>query len=191
MSTVLKNKNKQQLVQLIIITWIVRLLPLVLLFVPNPASNIADFYKVLFFMIWDSPDCSILKLFGYNVGGTCYFKEYQIMDKASDLLTYLVLLAYFFKKRTYSDTFLSISMILFIIRAVGVFSFVKTGNSNNLVKYPDFLREFLLIYLFFQDIYPGVSMKWQMVVYFISVIFKIKLENVMHSRRHLSYHNIN
>lgn len=29
-------------------------------------------------------------------------------------------------------------MILFIIHAIGVFSFLKTGDSTNLVKYPDF-----------------------------------------------------
>lgn len=57
-------------------------------------------------MLWNYSDCWILKYYGYNKNGTCYFNEYQIMDKASDLTTYLVLLRYFFKKGTYSDTFL-------------------------------------------------------------------------------------
>lgn len=135
-------------------------------------------------MIWDLIDCDILKIFGFVKNGTCNFIEYKTMDKAADLMTYLVILGYFFKKGTYSDTFLSISMILFIIRVVGVFTFLKTGDSTVLVGYPDFLREFWLIYLFFQNVYLGVSMKWQYAVYFLAVVFQIKLENVMHSKKH-------
>lgn len=180
-------QSQVELNKLLIITWIIRLLPLILLFIPNPTTHIPDFYKVLLLMIWDYPDCLILRAFGYHIDKTCYFREYQIMDKASDLLTYLVLLGYFFKKKSYNDTFLGISMILFIIRAVGVFSFMETGDSTRLVRYPDFLREFWLIYLFFQDVYPGVPVTYQIIIYLLATVFKIELENIMHSKTHPTY----
>lgn len=102
------------------------------------------FYKVVLIMITDSIDCGISKFF---------FQEwvdpntdlYQISDKITDIITYIILLIYIIRIKYLEEKKNNFLIFLLSFRLIGEILYFSTQERYFLLFFPNFFLETLLV----------------------------------------------
>lgn len=122
-------------------------------------SKLTLFYKsIILFTIGDSIDCGVVDTLITIIKPNyshCNKFEHQKYDKILDTLTYILLI----------DWKNPLLIFLLIFRIVGVYKFVKSGNPEYLITYPDFIRETILFNRYKKALPIIWFIKWKMEKY--------------------------
>lgn len=102
------------------------------------------FYKVLLVMITDSIDCGISKFF-FDDWVDPNTHLYQISDKMTDVITYLILLAYIIHIEYLDDKKNNFLILLLSYRLIGEILYFSTKERYFLLFFPNFFLETLLV----------------------------------------------
>lgn len=134
--------------------------------------KISPAMKIILIMILDGLDCVWGKI--YNHEKFCQTKEYQIIDKIVDTISYSMLLYYVIKNKLLHYTELYLLIGLFTYRLIGIVTFLSTLNRNFLVYFPNsFIETILLLFLGYHGIHKAI-------ITTCIFIFKIIVEHSMH-----------
>lgn len=106
--------------------------------------HIPVFFKVILVMITDSLDCGIPKLIFHDWADP-NTNLYQISDKITDMLTYFILLLYFFQVKYLERKENIILSVLLFYRCIGEIIFFMTQDRYYLLIFPNFFLETSLI----------------------------------------------
>ncbi len=155
----------------------IRLFAPLLLFLPFP-----NILKIVLIFLTDIVDNKLYQSKD-NVYNTKYF-EYQFWDKMLDLYVEAYIMFYLLSFKILNPTFNIFILLLFILRAIGTFFFLKTRKTIYLKIFPDAFREFVLI-LLVSDYFPKINNfiiknveSFTIVVYFAKAIVECFMHKV-------------
>lgn len=106
--------------------------------------HIPLFYKIILVMLSDSLDCGIPKLF-FSDWVNPNTNLYQISDKITDMVTYFILLFYFFRVKYLEKKENILLSILLFYRLIGEIIFFITQDRYYLLIFPNFFLETSLV----------------------------------------------
>lgn len=139
--------------------------------------HIPLFYKIILVMVTDSIDCGIAKFFFHDWVDP-NTNLYQISDKITDLVTYIILLSYvvwikYLEKK--KNIFLG---ILLLYRSIGEICFFVSRYRYFLFLFPNFFLETLLVFVGIKHF--DISEKYLPVFGCIVLLWKMTQEYYLH-----------
>lgn len=108
--------------------------------------HIPIFYKIILIIISDSIDCGLSKIF-FNDWVDPNTNLYQISDKITDLVTYLILFFYILRVKYLDKKRNVVLFFLLFYRIVGEILFFSTRHRFFLLLFPNFFLETLFVFV--------------------------------------------
>jgi len=149
-----------------------RLLITILVFYNLKIHNTKKYILIILpviLILLDSIDGNIIKYNNKYCRYNTHTFSYQINDKIADLISYIFML-YLLPKNTILNFFI-------LYRIIGVILFYYTKNSQWLIIFFDFVKEYLIYLYFFKD---------STLMLIVMILLKIVFEFIFHT-----YHNKN
>ena len=141
--------------------------------------NIPIFCKILLIILIDVIDCNIpCFLFGPENWIDCNANIYQMSDKITDTICYILLLFYILKNGNMTTNYNNLIILLFIYRLIGTFLFLIKKNRKYLFYFPNFFLEICLGLMIIK--YYPILEKFRKIIIIIIIIYKIITEYYLH-----------
>lgn len=166
----MKTESKE--FQNLIIASSLRLILTTIFFLVFKKYNTPLIYIIVSFFILDSIDCNFFRILNKKYKCRKEDIDYQIVDKISDLYTYILFIL-LFNDRLGSVT-KNIYYILLIWRTIGVVMFTMTRNKKYIVTHFDGLNGLLIVYLLSN--YSEIIKKNYILFVVLVCMFKYKFE---------------
>ena len=143
--------------------------------------HIPSYLKVILFWFIDLIDCDIPRLLNlYKNKKFCDTTEYQITDKITDSLCYIMLLNYIFQNNLLNKKEINVIFWLLLYRLIGVLIFLKKKNRQILFYFPNFFLEITLALLFIKESNIKNLTNYKTIIIGIVLILKIIQEYILH-----------
>lgn len=139
------------------------------------------FAKIILLMT-DSIDCGIPhKLFGKWID--CGFNSdiYQLSDKITDSICYIMLLFYILGNENFVSDYNNLIVCLLVFRLIGIYFFLTRNDRKYLFYFPNYFLEMCLGLSLIKH-FP-VLQKFKQTMFIIIIIYKIMLEYNLHVNR--------
>jgi len=125
---------------------------------------------VFLLLLLDTSDC--LSLFFKHKCSTNW--NYQKYDKIIDLFHYFIAIFILSINGKIKKEFLFILIVFYLWRCIGVILFIRYKDVRFLIPFFDFIKELLVIYVFFKN---------NIYVYIIGIVLKIMFEIFLHGKK--------
>ena len=108
------------------------------------------YVKVILIIMTDFIDCSMIHhiLNIYKNKQFCKIQVYQMTDKITDILSYILMFNYIYQNNLLNSTELYFIFGLLLFRILGTGLYLKTQNEKLLLYFPNFYLEITLLLLF-------------------------------------------
>jgi hypothetical protein len=145
--------------------------------------NIPIFYKILIIMLLDKLDCSHMSypftgpLFSKNTD-ICKTMYYQLSDKITDSICYIILLFYILNHGGLSSNYNYLLIVLLLYRLIGTSLFIIKNNRMYLFYFPNFFLEICLGLMVIQY-FPRLK-RFKELILILIIPYKILVEYKLH-----------
>ena len=131
-------------------------------------------------MFFDNIDGRFVKRLGIHNYDHTLTTEYQQHDKVADLIGYIVVLHYLYKKKAFEDGKLMILTVVLIYRLIGDYIFFKEKNRKVLFYFPNIYEKLILFWAILSDTGLKPEKYTEILIIIFIVMFKTYHEFLLH-----------
>ena len=138
------------------------------------------FAKIILLMLTDLFDCDIPQIL-FNKWTNCESKIYQLSDKITDSICYIMLLFYILGNENFVSDYNNLITCLLVFRLIGIYFFLTKNDRKYLFYFPNYFLEMCLGLSLIKH-FP-VLQKFKQTMFIIIIIYKIMVEYNLHFHR--------